>query len=300
MDAAGAPLVLLDGPLGTELERRGQPLPPPMWSARALVEAPLLISQIHEDYAQAGAQVHTAATFRTTARALAGTEWAARWRELLELAVALCREAIAAGDAAGAPSGAPVGAPASAPAPARVAGSMAPLEDCFAPARTPPAEILDREHSELARALAAAGCDLLLVETMPTLRELRAATAAAAATGLPVWAGITLGPRGDFFDGAGVREAARAAAEGGAQAFLINCTAPPLISRQLEALFARPAGLALGAYANTIFEGGAEWPPERYVEEARRWREAGATILGGCCGTTPRHIAALRRELGPP
>ena len=245
MDAAGAPLVLLDGPLGTELERRGQPLPAPMWSARALVEAPLLISQIHEDYAQAGAQVHTAATFRTTARALAGTEWAARWRELLELAVALCREAI--------------------PADARVAGSMAPLEDCFAPARTPPAEVLDREHAELARALAAAGCDLLLVETMPTLRELRAATAAAAATGLPVWAGITLGPRGDFFDGAAVREAARAAAEAGAQAFLINCTAPPLISRQLEALFARPAGLALGAYANTIFEGGAEWPPERYV-----------------------------------
>ena len=284
MDAAGAPLVLLDGPLGTELERRGQPLPPPMWSARALVEAPLLISQIHEDYAEAGAQVHTAATFRTTARALAGTEWAARWRELLELAVTLCRDAVR--DAG--------------PAGARVAGSMAPLEDCFSPARTPPAEVLAREHAELARALAAAGCDLLLVETMPTLRELRAATAAAAATGLPVWAGITLGPRGDFFDGTGVREAARAAAEGGAQAFLLNCTAPPLISRQLEALFARPAGLALGAYANTIFEGGAEWPPERYVEEVRRWREAGATILGGCCGTTPRHIAALRRELGPP
>jgi len=279
---AGAPLVLLDGPMGTELERRGQPLPPPMWSARALVEAPLLVGEIHAGYAAAGAQVHTAATFRTTARALAGTDWAGRWRELAGLAVSICRESVPAG--------------------ARVAGSIAPLEDCFSPRLTPPADALSREHGELARELAGAGCDLLLVETMPTLEELLAATAAAAATGLPVWSGVTLGPRGDFFDVAGVLAAARAAASSGAQAFLINCTAPPLTTRLLDALQvsgALPSGLALGAYANTIFEGGVEWPPERYVEEARRWGAAGATILGGCCGTTPRHIAALRRELRP-
>jgi S-methylmethionine-dependent homocysteine/selenocysteine methylase len=275
----GAPLVLLDGPLGTELERRGLPLPAPMWSARALVEAPLLVSQIHAEYGAAGADVHTANTFRTTARALAGTDWAARWRGLLKLAVSLCRDAVPEG--------------------ARVAGSLAPLEDCFSPALTPPDDALVREHGETARALADAGCDLLLVETMPTAKELRAATVAAVATGKPVWAGITLGPRGDFFDAAGVAAAAHVAADAGAQAFLINCTAPPLISRLLGTLSSgeAPAGLALGAYANTIFEGGAEWPPERYVEEAQRWRAAGASIIGGCCGTTPRHIAALRRDL---
>ena len=280
MDAA--PLVLLDGPLGTELERRGLPLPAPMWSARALVEAPLLIGQVHADYAEAGAQVHTANTFRTTHRALTGTEWASRWRALLRLAVRLCKESVPEG--------------------ARVAGSLAPLEDCFSPQLTPPDDALTREHGELARALAEAGCDLLLVETMPTLKELRAATEAAVATGLPVWAGVTLGPRGDFFDADGVRAAARAAADAGAQAFLVNCTAPPLTSTLLESLAesaARPSTLALGAYANTIFEGGVEWPPERYVEEARRWRQAGASIIGGCCGTTPAHIAALRRDLSP-
>jgi S-methylmethionine-dependent homocysteine/selenocysteine methylase len=280
MDADGAPLVLLDGPLGTELERRGLPLPAPMWSARALVEAPLLIGQVHADYAEAGAQVHTANTFRTTPRALAATEWASRWRALLRLAVRLCRESVPEG--------------------ARVAGSLAPLEDCFSPQLTPPDDALTREHGELARALAEAGCDLLLVETMPTLKELRAATEAAAATGLPTWAGVTLGPRGDFFDADGVRAAARIAADAGAAAFLVNGTAPTLPSTLLESLAesaARPATLALGAYANTIFEGGVEWPPERYVEEARRWRQSGASILGGCCGTTPRHIAALRREL---
>lgn len=277
--------VLLDGPLGTELERRGLPLPAPLWSAHALVEAPLLVSQIHAEYARAGAEVHTANTFRATARALKGSEWAGRWRVLLERAVALCRDAVAPG-AGG----------------ARVAGSIAPLEDCFSPELTPPADVLAREHGELAHALADAGCDLLLVETMPSLTELRAATAAAVATGKPVWSAITLGPRGDFFDAQGVASAARAAADAGAQAFLINCSAPPLTTRMLESLGTRagaPRGLALGAYANTIFEGGAEWPPERYVEEAQRWLAAGATLIGGCCGTTPAHVAALHRHLRP-
>jgi S-methylmethionine-dependent homocysteine/selenocysteine methylase len=179
-----------------------------------------------------------------------------------------------------------------------VAGSLAPLEDCYSPQLTPGDRELAREHAESAAALAAAGCDLLLVETMPTLRELRAATAAAVSTGLPVWAAVTLGPRGDFFDGAGLDAAARAVADAGAEAFLINCSAPRLTTQRLEALHAPPA-LRLGAYANTSFEGPGDWPPERYVDEARRWIAAGATLVGGCCGTGPAHVAALRRHLHP-
>jgi S-methylmethionine-dependent homocysteine/selenocysteine methylase len=140
---------LLDGPLGTELERRGLPLPAPAWSARAVFERPDLLSAIHADYAAAGADVHTAATFRTTARALRGTPWEGRWEEGVQRAVALCREAAAGG---------------------RVAGSIAPLEDCFSPELTPDDASLRREHAQLAAALAKAGCDLLLVETMPTRR----------------------------------------------------------------------------------------------------------------------------------
>ena len=56
---------LLDGPVGTELERRGLKLPPPLWSARAIEDAPELLREIHADYAAAGARVHTANTFRT-------------------------------------------------------------------------------------------------------------------------------------------------------------------------------------------------------------------------------------------
>jgi S-methylmethionine-dependent homocysteine/selenocysteine methylase len=270
--------ILLDGPLGSELERRGCALPAPLWSAVAVRDAPGLVAAIHADYAAAGADVHTAATFRTTARALAAAGVADDWRALARRAVALCRDAAAG---------------------ARVAGSIAPLEDCFSPGRTPPDAALQREHAALAGCLAEAGCDLLLVETMPTLRELRAATAASVATGLPVWSALTLGPAGDFFDVAGIAEARAAVLDAGAQAFLINCSAPPRITAALDALPppAAPPAPALGAYGNCLFEGGTDWSPERYADEAARWAARGARILGGCCGTTPAHLFALRARL---
>ncbi len=272
-----AALTLLDGPLGTELERRGLPLPAPAWSARAVIEAPALLAAIHADYAAAGAQVHTAATFRTTARALAGTPWAGRWRELVARAVDLCRRAVGPGG--------------------RVAGSIAPLEDCFSPERTPEPAARRREHAELALCLRDAGCDLLLVETMPTADELLDATVAAVATGLPVWSAATLGPRGDFYTARSLAAARAAVAHEGARAFLLNCTPPDRITSLLRELGPAPR-LLTGAYGNNLFDGQRGWSPERYADEAQAWRDAGAGILGGCCGTTPAHIRALALRHG--
>jgi S-methylmethionine-dependent homocysteine/selenocysteine methylase len=269
-------LTFLDGPLGSELERRGVALPAPLWSAVGVLQRPELLVEIHRDYAEAGAQVHTAATFRTTARALRDTEWQATWREVAGRAVALCRQAVG-GDV-------------------RVAGSIAPLEDCFTPEATPDDETLAREHTELAGCLASAGCDLLLVETMPTERELIAATRAAAATGLPVWSAITLGPEGDFFDADSTAAARTAAIEAGAAAFLVNCTPPDRITRLLDRLPSDDE-VPLGAYGNDIFDGETGWSPARYAEEAARWRDLGATLLGGCCGTRPEHLVATRARL---
>lgn len=270
-------LTLLDGPVGTELERRGLSLPAPAWSARAVFERPELLASIHADYAAAGAEVHTAATFRTTARALRGTPWEGRWEEGVERAVSLCRAAAGSG---------------------RVAGSLAPLEDCFSPQLTPDDAALAREHAALAAALTRAGCDLLLVETMPTVRELLAATRAAAATGLPVWSAVTLGPQGDFFGPQELRAACRGVAEAGAEAFLLNCSPPDALSAAfgpdlLEA--ARSAGLALGAYGNAIFPGRTRCPPAAYAATARVWVDLGLRLVGGCCGTGPAHVRALRQ-----
>lgn len=281
-------LTFLDGPMGTELERRGLALPAPAWSAVAVAMAPDLVAAIHADYAAAGADVHTAATFRTTRRALAGTPWEGRAAELLRTAVDLARAAAAA--APHHPTGRP----------AMVAGSLAPLEDCFTPAATPDDDALAAEHGELAGQLAEAGCDLLLVETMPTLRELTAATRAAVATGLPVWASVTLGPRGDFFDAAGLAAAAGSARDAGAEAFAVNCSPADRIARALAGLGAAPRPPRLGAYGNAIFAGHLDWPPAPYAEAAADWVAAGADIVGGCCGTGPAHLAALRARLASP
>lgn len=278
MSPTPAPLRLLDGPLGTALEDRGAATPLPLWSAAPLADQPELVAAIHADYARAGASVHATATFRTTARALAGSPWAERWRELARRAVDLCREGAGPGGT--------------------VAGSLAPLEDCWHPERTPDEPALTAEHGALAECLAQAGVDLLLVETMPSTKELVAATRVAVATGLPVWSALTLGPRGDFFDGPGVLDAAARAADAGAQAFLINCTPADAITPLLEALATSPHRPALlGAYGNAIFPGGERWTPEAYLAEARRWRAAGASLIGGCCGTTADHVRALAQGL---
>jgi len=262
--------------MGTELEARGVATPLPLWSAAALVDAPDVVREVHADYAAAGADVHTAATFRTTARATALADCGVAWDELVRRAVSLCKQGAG-------PDG-------------KVAGCIAPLEDCWHPERTPDDATLAREHDALARCLADAGADILLVETMPSLREMTAATRAAAATGLPVWTAITLGPRGDFFTPEEVGRAAASAAAEGAAAFLLNCTPADAISPLLENLtdFSdRPA--LLGAYGNALFEGHDSWSPDDYASEVTRWIDAGATLVGGCCGTGLAHLESLRR-----
>jgi len=164
--ASGPPL-LLDGATGTELERRGARCEGPLWSARALLDDPAMILRIHRDYVAAGAEILTANTFRTQARTLARGNLGERAAELTQIAIELARSAI--GHAG------------------FVAGSMPTLEDCWQPGLVPDDVALAREHPEHAANLARAGADLLLIETMNSVREACAAVRAAKATGLPVW-----------------------------------------------------------------------------------------------------------------
>jgi S-methylmethionine-dependent homocysteine/selenocysteine methylase len=266
-------LTVLDGPVGSLLAERGVATPAPLWSAAALVEAPAVVAEIHGVYASAGACVHTAATFRTKER-----QAGPAWERLTRLAVEIARASVPAGH--------------------RVAGSLAPLEDCYRPDLSPPDP--RPEHRVMARALADAKVDLILCETFPHLGEALVAVEEAAATGLPVWASFTAGPDGSLLSPADVAEGARAAVERGAEAVLVNCTAAPLTLPYVEAL-ARAIGarVPFGAYANA--GGPGDWnafdeeAADRYLTYARAWAQVGATLLGSCCGTGPAHIAALTR-----
>ncbi|HEX3344421.1 MAG TPA: homocysteine S-methyltransferase family protein, partial [Polyangiaceae bacterium] len=259
------PTVVLDGPMGTELARRGVALPAPAWSAVALDVAPDLVAAVHRDYLAAGATVHTANTFRTKRRSVGP-----RWEELARRAVAIARAAVGG---------------------FAVAGSIAPLEDCYRADLSPGAASRE-EHRELARVLADAGVDLLLCETFPDATEAVVAVEEAARTGVETWAALLPATPGRL------REAARACVAAGARAVLVNCVAAKDTLPFVEALV--DVGVPFGAYANAGPPGDAlGWDADpdaaarAYEALARRWLDAGVSILGGCCGTGPAHVARV-------
>ncbi len=271
------PLVL-DGATGTALERRGVATRLPLWSAAALDTHPELVTEIHADYVAAGADAVTANTFRTQRRALAAAGQGARAGELTRRAVALARRA--AGDRAW------------------VLGSSPPLEDCYHPERVPDDAALAREHAEHARHLAEAGVDAILVETMNTRREAVAALRAAEAAGAPALASFVCWEPGRLLSGEPLADAAAAAADAGAHAVLINCLPPSNVAACLDVLAAQP--LPFGVYANLGepedelgFRRSEELSAEEFGALAASWRARGARVLGGCCGTTPDHLAQL-------
>lgn len=288
-------MLLLDGATGTELERRGVATPLPEWSAPALIERPELVREIHADYVRAGVEAVTANTFRTQRRALAAVGLAERAAELTGVAVRLARMASRArGLSAGQRDADP---------PCLVLGSAPPLEDCYRPDRVPEAAALEREHREHAVNLDEAGVDAVLVETMNTRREAVVATRAAVARALPVLTSFVCWDGARLLSGEPLADAAAAARDAGASALLVNCLPASNVGVCLEVL--AEAGLPFGAYANlgvpdegTGFTRRKDGSPEALAVHALDWLRAGAHILGGCCGTTPEHLRAVRQRLG--
>lgn len=278
---SGPPLVL-DAALGTELLLRGAKLPPPLWSAQALLDCPDLVAAIHRENAEAGADVLTIASFRLHARNLRNSSCSLSQGELISWAVALARRAASefSSDIA-------------------VAGSLAPLEDCYHPERVPSEARISSEHSEMASALARAGVDLILVETMNTVREALAAARGAAATELPFVVSCATDGNGRLLSGEPVEDFARAllALPRPPDALGINCVAASALGPDLARLAAAAPRAPLAAYGNTFSEA---VPPQAYAALAGGWTALGARLVGGCCGTTAAHTRALRSLLHPP
>ena len=278
----GRPL-LLDAALGTELARRGAPAAPPLWSARAVLERPEAVLALHRENVAAGADVLTAATFRTQP-ALLG-EGA---REATRRAVALACEAAAARPGV------------------LVAGSIAPVADCWRPDLVPADAVLERLHALHAEALADAGADLLLLETFGTAREWRAAARAVGRTGLPVVACAATRDDGALLSGEPLAEAARALLDlpDAPSAVGVNCVPARRLAASLAPLAGALPSLPLAAYGNTGLpldeaRGLFEEPisPEEYASTALSWVALGARLVGGCCGTGAPHAAALAGRL---
>ncbi len=282
---AGGPRVL-DGATGSELMRRGVASAGRLWGVGALLDAPGEVRRLHRDYAAAGADAVTAATFRVAPFSLRRAGLEERAEELAALAVRLAREG--ARDA-----GRDV----------LVFASQTTLEDCYRPDLVPDERTLRREHKATAKLLAASGADALLLETFNTVREARIAVEAAAATGLPVVACFTCISGGLMLSGEPVGEAAAAVTLPGVVAAGPNCTAVGHVLPALTAM-AEATALPLVAYANNAwFDEDARWfiadpvAPSRYGFCSLAWVATGVKLVGGCCGTGPDHIAAVASHL---
>jgi S-methylmethionine-dependent homocysteine/selenocysteine methylase len=279
--------VVLDGPMGSELVRRGV-----RWRQHGLRTDADAVRAIHEEYLTAGADVLRTNTFQLNRRVyqdvfrdashmrhIGAPDLDRRVPELVPRAVQVAR---AARDACGRPE-------------VPIAGVMSPLEHCFRPDLAPSFTEALAEHTEIAALLADAGVDLLLLESMNTVDETRAAAQAAHATGLPVWISFVIGADGNLLSGEAVPDVE-------AEATLVNCAPPEDVDVALS------KARLTGAYAHVgkfdppswkfeffpQFTGTDAWPPARYAATARLWRERGVQIVGGCCGTGPEHVRALK------
>ena len=296
--------VLLDGGMGRELQFRGVALSERIWSAQGLIIAPDVVREIHADYITAGADIITANTYGLIRDDLARVGMADRFTELNLLACQLARDAVGKTRRS-----------------VWIAGSLPPLRGSFRPDLVGPhAEILPR-YREQARLLAP-HVDLLLCETLSSGAEARAAAEAASETGRPVWVSWTLheDESGRLRSGETINEAASRLADLPVSGLLVNCCSPKSVARVIPLLAAAATTTTqrIGGYANTFHPIPADWrldgdkatdgllplrndlDPEAYADHARQWLDAGATVIGGCCGTRPAHIRKLRSLLPAP
>jgi len=293
-------IVILDGALATELERRGADLNDPLWSAKILIEQPELIRAVHADYFRAGADVATTASYQATFEGFAQRGFdAAAAADLMRRSIELACEAR---DAFWADESQRVGR--SRPL---VAASVGPYGAMLADGSEYRGDYdLDEDqlmdfHRPRLKVLIEAGADLLACETLPCLAEARAlARLLPEFPGVSAW--ISFSCRDGEHNSQGERFSDCAAAlDGFAQvsAIGINCSAPAYISTLLRA--ARGAThKPLLTYPNSGEHYDAAqkcWHGIRdaghFAEEAQKWHQAGASLIGGCCRTTPEDIRAV-------
>jgi S-methylmethionine-dependent homocysteine/selenocysteine methylase len=167
-----------------------------------------------------------------------------------------------------------------------------------------------REHAETVEEMKTAGVDFILFESMNTSREARAAAEAARAAGLPVWVSFVVREGAKLLGGEPVADAAKGLEPLGVDVLLVNCAPIEDINAAVRALIKARSG-PVGAYAHIgrydppswkfgfypRFSGTDSVPPAKYLEAAHEWKKFGARVIGGCCGTGPEHIRALRQGL---
>jgi homocysteine S-methyltransferase len=295
-------IIILDGALATELEKRGADLNHSLWSAKLLVENPGLIKQVHYDYLLAGAQIITSASYQASfegfaKRGYTSEEAATLMRLSVSLAVEARDEALESGQVTGSPL---------------VAASVGPYGASLADGSEYRGdyglsiEALKDFHRPRIRVLAESGADLLACETIPCLEEgIALVEVMAEFTHTPYWLSFSCKDGMHVCSGQPFADCAELANGANNMAAVgINCT-PPQFVASLVSIAHRVTNKPIVAYPNKGETWDAVhkcWLPTTghadFTAEAQRWQQAGATIIGGCCRTSPEDIRKLGEVFG--
>ncbi|MCZ7448126.1 homocysteine S-methyltransferase family protein [Rhizobium rhizogenes] len=305
-------ITILDGGMGRELLRSGAPFRQPEWSALSLIEAPEFVERAHDTFVAAGAEVITTNSYALVPFHIGDERFADDGLALAERSGRIARSAAL-----------------KAPHHVRVAGSLPPVFGSYRPdlfdAKRAPA-ILGVLIEDLAPHV-----DFWLAETQSSVSEVETIRAVLGADTRPLWISFTLDDTKGVADvvaghvkptlrsGEAVADAAVKAVQLGAATLLFNCSQAEIMEAAVktarEAFITYGFTTPIGVYANAFVpkpESGKQLAaneglsglrydldPPGYLLFARRWVDAGATIIGGCCGIGPEHIAVLRQTFDP-
>ena len=284
--------VLMDGGMGSEFDRRGLTTPT-TWSGGPMITHPDLVRDVHQDYIEAGAEIIITNTFSTGRDVLEHGG--------LEGKVALANKqgieaAVQARGNTGTEDSVIIAASVS---------TMSPMAHAEVP--VPYEKALETYREQLGE-LAKGGPDVAVGEMLVRISDTLAVIEAAAELGLPVWVGLSLVPDGDGLylgiqdrhGGETLQDAMDAIKDKDIATVFIMHTSVDDTAPGLEIVKKNWSG-SFGTYAHFPRAGGPIQgqgiDPQQYLEYAKGWSEQGALIIGGCCGTRPDHIRALREWL---
>lgn len=277
VDRLSSKVLILDGGMGTSLQARGLPQGhlPDLWS----VERPEEIQRLHEAYVEAGADIIFTNTFGASRLRLDRYGWGDRVIDLNRAAVGLARaasqgKALVAGDI----------------------GPCGPVAATFRRLSRPEAISIFAEQIE---ALASAGVDLLAIETISDLEEMEVAISAArsVAADLPLLAFLTFAREGKLRSGEGPEAAARALEATGVDIVGANCSFGFASLLPICEQMAKATSLPLAMKPSAGVPPAPPPSADEAAEYARRFVEAGASLVGGCCGVTPAMLRAIAQAV---
>ncbi len=292
-----AEFILLDGGMGAEIVGRGFGHLKSIWSGFALIDHPEVVTEVHGEYLDAGADVIITSNYGVVPVMLAKEGLQDRLAELTQVSVNCAQKARQT----------------SGRKDVRIAGSLPPLEMSYRPDMVQDQRIMVDSYRAIADAMTP-GVDLFVTETLSTIREAQAAAEAVSGFDQSFWLSMSLdkAANGCLRSGKSLAELLEAVSDYKIDAFLFNCCSVEAISAALP-IMRELTDKPIGAYANSfgrmpdkyvmednvIDSARTDLAPDQYLEHAENWRDMGATIIGGCCGIGPAHIKVMNNQLRP-